>query len=189
MCPTCTITTNALNSAASAFMLAIRNPILTKWVIVITTIGGPINVSMFCLVLVMVFWLHGKMRTIVQFLGSLAACGVVTLIFKALVALPRPTGALVQETGYSFVSAHASIATIFFLLIAYTYKSHIKNTFLRFCFVALNVLIILVIGLSRIYLGVHYASDVLGGFLVGVMIFAFSVMIFEVYNKKHPVSW
>ena len=101
--------------------------------------------------------------------------------------LPRPEGGLIPETGYSFASGHAAMAVIFFFLIAYSYKSHVKSRVLRTLFIVANACLALAIGFSRIYLGVHYATDVLFGFLIGLVVSALSVIVLQSYERRHPV--
>lgn len=113
---------------------------------------------------------------------------IVAIGTKELVRLPRPTGGLISEIGYSFASAHAMMAVVFFTLIAYSYKDHFKNKLVRFCFVSLCISAIILVSISRIYLGVHYTTDVLAGFLIGLIISAISILMYEKHHvqKRHP---
>ncbi|MGM9835082.1 MAG: phosphatase PAP2 family protein [Bacilli bacterium] len=87
---------------------------------------------------------------------------------KILVQRPRPIDInLITETGFSFPSGHAMVSTAFYGLFIYIIAHlNIKKSIkiVSCCFL---VLLIFFIGVSRIYLGVHYASDVLGGFSLG----------------------
>jgi undecaprenyl-diphosphatase len=93
--------------------------------------------------------------------------------------LPRPEGAIIAETGYSFASGHATYAIIFFTLIVNAYRTHIKSAVGRKIFITIAVVLALLIGVSRIYLGVHYFSDVFAGFMIGGIISYLSIKIFE----------
>jgi len=91
-------------------------------------------------------------------------------LLKNIIRRPRPEGyRLIEETGYSFPSGHSMAAMAFYGLIIYYIFENVKNKKIRnFSCVLLNILILL-IGISRIYLGVHYASDVIAGFLASLV--------------------
>jgi undecaprenyl-diphosphatase len=167
---------NIINSSSRDFFLHIQNPILTNIMITITDLGNPMSVVMLCLVVLMFMWLHKKTEHMVQFIVAVIATSLLVLLTKDIVQLPRPTGGLITETGYSFISGHATMATVFFGLIVYSYKGHFKKGVARNAFIFLNVLFILVVGLSRVYLGVHYMTDVLAGFFAGSIITAISIL-------------
>lgn len=95
-------------------------------------------------------------------------CFLLTTIFKYLVARSRPTGLkLIQQGGYSFPSGHTMFAVCIYGYLFYLAITKIKNKILRYSVSILLLLVILSIGVSRIYVGVHFASDVLAGYLLG----------------------
>ena len=102
--------------------------------------------------------------------GLCALCnlvGVVVLnqVFKMLVQRPRPEGfRLIAESGYSFPSGHSMVAMAFYGLLAWMAWRYEKDPTVRRLGVAGFALVVVMVGISRIYLGVHYASDVIAGF-------------------------
>lgn len=100
---------------------------------------------------------------------NLALVVALNQALKFLIQRPRPEGfALAAETGFSFPSGHSMAAMAFFGLLAWMVWHYQRDNAVRWgCAVAFS-LVIVMIGLSRIYLGVHYASDVLGGFCVSL---------------------
>ncbi|MDQ5912022.1 MAG: hypothetical protein QG568_235 [Patescibacteria group bacterium] len=170
---------NVINAYATDFFTSIHSPFLTKFFLVLTDIGNPVHIALYCLVLVMVMWLHKKYEHIIQFCVTIGVSAMVAYVTKILVQLPRPPGGVIQETGYSFASAHAMIAVVFCVLVIYAYKNHFQNIWGRRCFVFLLSLACVCVGLSRVYLGVHYMTDVLAGALIGLIIACISIVMHE----------
>ena len=125
------------------------------------------------LVLIIITLLSLVMLKNKRIAGSIA---INLLIFPLLNALlknmfkrPRPEGfRLIEETGYSFPSGHSMAAMAFYGLIIYFIFENVKNKVARITICTILSLLIIGIGISRIYLGVHYASDVIAGFLVSI---------------------
>lgn len=105
---------------------------------------------------------------------NLALVVVLNQVLKLLVQRPRPEGfRLAAETGFSFPSGHSMAAMAFFGLLIWMVWHYERDRAVRIgCSVALAALIVAV-GVSRIYLGVHYASDVVAGFCVSLAWLAF----------------
>ncbi len=105
---------------------------------------------------------------------NLALVVVLNQVLKFLVQRPRPEGfRLAAETGFSFPSGHSMAAMAFFGLLIWMVWHYERDRAVRIgCSVALAALIVAV-GVSRIYLGVHYASDVVAGFCVSLAWLAF----------------
>lgn len=90
---------------------------------------------------------------------------VVNQAFKFLVQRPRPEGfRLIAESGYSFPSGHSMIAMGFYGLLAWMAWSYERDPVVRRVSVIGFSTVVVLVGISRIYLGVHYASDVIAGF-------------------------
>ncbi len=98
---------------------------------------------------------------------SLLGAQITTHLLKLLVARPRPEGALISETGYSFPSGHAVIAVVLYGLISYFL--YIQASTSRYLYLLAGLFFIILIGYSRFYLGVHYFSDILGGYFIGLI--------------------
>lgn len=99
------------------------------------------------------------------FVFTVLSAESVTFIGKLLVHRFRPEGGAIVETDFSFPSGHATIAVAFYGFLAYfLFKKTAKKAIF-----ASALFIILLIGFSRLYLGVHYVSDVLAGYLVGLL--------------------
>ena len=112
---------------------------------------------------------------------SIGLSALINKIVKHLVQRPRPDESfrLIEETGYSFPSGHSATSMAFYGFMIYLIDKNIKNKALKISLIAILSLLIILIGLSRVYLGVHYITDVLGGFLVGLMFLIVYIIIYK----------
>ncbi len=99
-------------------------------------------------------------------ISNLITITVLNLMLKYSFQRLRPINGIIKENGYSFPSGHSMVSVAFYGFLVYLlYKSNFK--FKKFYMISLCFLVLL-IGISRIYLGVHYPTDVLGGFLLSI---------------------
>lgn len=145
---------------------------------IITSLGGVIclvSVSILSLVLVK----NKKIgRCIVT---NLIIASGLNVLLKEIVQRPRPTEfRFINETGYSFPSGHSMISAAFYGFIIYLIHKYVKNKYIKWTLIVTLSLMIISIGISRIYLGVHYTSDVLAGFLIAI---SYLVIYISVVNK------
>lgn len=95
---------------------------------------------------------------------------VLMLLLKFLFQRKRPLSPLLKAAkGLSFPSGHAIMAVTFYGLLVYILLYTVNSTWLKYLLTIIFVLLIVLIGYSRVYLRVHYASDVLAGFIVGIL--------------------
>ena len=130
----------------------------------ITNFGGAI----FLIVLTVFLFLVIKNRKIgVSIFSNLVIITVLNQLLKRILQRPRPTEfRIIEETGYSFPSGHSMISMAFYGYLIYLIYKYVKNKYVKWISIVLLGILICSIGISRIYLGVHYTSDVLGGFLI-----------------------
>ena len=159
------------------------NPVFTVIVKIITNIGGPVIIAIICLVLLL---LHAtRKRYGIPVFITVITSFILNCILKNIFLRPRPNVLrLVNETSYSFPSGHsmvnASLYTILVLLLLSNSNKKGKRIILSISL----IILFLLIGVSRIYLGVHYLGDVLAGWILGVLIAFVVYLIFEKINNK-----
>jgi membrane-associated phospholipid phosphatase len=104
---------------------------------------------------------------------------------KAIVQRARPDvlSAVIKETGFSFPSGHTFISTCFYGLLTYFVFKNVQNLYLKILSIAVGVLIIFLISFSRIYLGVHWFSDVTASFL-----FSAAFLILMIYFLENRTT-
>ena len=158
----------------SEFLLDHRVAWLTELFTVITAAAGAYAITL--LVAVWFFLLVGKKHRRVAFILVIGALLQALLVAgtKLLVGRERPDfmAALVEETTYSFPSGHVMAATVVWGIAAYLIARTLRATYQRLIVGVLYLLVILAVALSRIYLGVHFASDTLASIGLGIGLIA-----------------
>lgn len=159
---------------AMAYWLAVeklRNPFLTPIMEGFSYLASPV-VLLAMLVIISAFApgkSPAKCATI-----NLVSIVVINQLLKNIVQRPRPEGyRLVSEIGYSFPSGHSMVAAAFYGFLAWLAWHYEKEKASQIIYFVVFGLLAIMVGFSRIYLGVHYASDVLGGFCISVAWLAF----------------
>jgi undecaprenyl-diphosphatase len=102
-------------------------------------------------------------------LGSVLSGLGITVVLKNVFARSRPDAIYhaAVAAGYSFPSGHAMMSAVVYLTLSVLIARTTRHAALRRCAVAIAALLSLLVGLTRIYLGVHWTSDVVGGWIVG----------------------
>ncbi len=162
-----------------ALVASWRNPLLLSSIWWLGLIG-PWTFTLICLIPVFVLLLFRRFKDLFFFLISISLSGVLVVFLKAEFSRPRPLlHFLFKESSSSFPSGHAVLATVFFGLICYEMKNYLKEwQFALLC--AFSSIMIILVGFSRIYFGVHFASDVIGGFFFGIFFISFTLLFFDV---------
>jgi len=130
-----------------------------------------------------ILYRKNKKKFIRPFALTVIGAEAVTLLGKILIHRPRPLAGVFQEADFSFPSGHATIAAALYGYLAYILIKSLKNKY-KWSVIILAIALILLIGFSRIYLGVHYVSDVLGGYFVGLTALAVGINFYKIFPKK-----
>ena len=144
----------------------------------ITNFGGAI----FLIVVTIVLFILIKNKKIrLSIFLNLVIITILNQLLKRILQRPRPTEyRIIEETGYSFQSGHSMISMAFYGYLIYLIYKYAKNKYIKWISIVLLSILICAIGISRIYLGVHYTSDVLGGFLISI---SYLVIYISAVNK------
>ena len=116
----------------------------------------------------------------------LAGAGLLSFLLKNTFQRLRPdTFFLVTETSFSFPSGHALATMCFYGMLAFFIMRETSSWPLRLWVATLTLFLSLAIGISRIYLGVHYPTDVVAGYAVGFMWLTFCISLLLRYEKQN----
>lgn len=144
----------------------------------ITNFGGAIFVISLTTIL---FFVIKDKKIGISIIANLGIVTILNQIIKFIMQRPRPTEfRIIEETGYSFPSGHSMVSLAFYGYLVYLIYKYINNKHLKRTLIIILSILICVIGVSRIYLGVHYTSDVLGGFLISL---AYLIIYIDLVNK------
>lgn len=158
------------------FFYGLRGPALTKVAIVITNTANALFIIGLCIVLLIV----PQTRKTYGVPLSIGALGVTIInrIIKHIVMRPRPeVEHLVTEHGYSFTSGHSITSMFFYGMAIWLVWRYVKNKTVRWILTVLLAIPMLLVGPTRVYLGVHYPTDVLGGWCLGLAAIAVAIEI------------
>lgn len=154
------------------FVAAHRVPALTSFMTGVSAAGGPAGMVLLALVagvLLSAAWRSWSPAVML----AVTAAGVIglTIAFKAALGLPRPplTQAVVPADGYGFPSGHAAAAAAVCAAAAWLCTLRLASWRARTAVWVVAVLAAVLVGISRVYLGVHWTTDVLGGWVFGIV--------------------
>ena len=164
-----------LDTFAYNFISSFRHETLTSLMIGITSLGAWYSMVIIAVIILLIDKRKGLIMS-----ANMIFITILNYLIKITVMRPRPfVEHLVRETSFSFPSGHSMVSFAVFGLI--TYYLYPKHKFLSYAVMILPIFI----GLTRIYLGVHYATDVIGGFLFS---FAWLCTIIPLLKKNNSLS-
>ena len=120
----------------------------------------------------------------VTFVLSVLLSATLSVAIKYIVGRIRPDNAIISEVGFSFPSAHAMISVAFYSVAIYFVLTKISKLSLKWIFAGLILSVMFLVGFSRVYLGVHYVSDVVAGWIMGLICAMISVIIYYIITKR-----
>ena len=154
----------------------------------LTFVGNPINSAIITLLTVGFFYMNKRTIESSLLFASTAGATIIATIMKLLIHRPRPDPKLIHQVNHftvhdSFPSGHVLFYVGFFgflLYLTYTLPQH--NKYRSLLLIVLSLMILL-IGPSRMFVGAHWFSDVMGAYLIG---FVWLSIIILIYNRAHP---
>lgn len=174
------------DNLVSDFVHSFRTDGVTQAVTFITDLG---DVAAYAVIIPLVATLlyyrgHHRWKLSLQATLVLISAFLLNVGIKHLISRPRPLEdlRLVTAHSYSFPSGHSMSAIAFYGFLIYLTYKYVSNTLLKILLILVQVLLILGIGLSRVYLGVHFPTDVLAGFIAGLVWLIICIIVFNFIN-------
>ena len=165
----------------------LRTPAADRVMLGATYIGSGRGVAVIAGAAVLVAILLRRWRDAVMVVASLVAGTAFFSIIKLIIRRPRPPlyDARIVQSGFSFPSGHATMAAVFYATLAVILIHAVRSFWLRLLIVLCATVAVVWIGLSRVYLGVHYPSDVLAGWAGGVLWALLALVALRSWRARH----
>lgn len=169
-----------------SFITGFESPTLTQIMKVFTFIGSSKAIAF--IVLIASFFLYKVLKhrfELILFIGVMIGANFLFASLKLLFHRARPDfHRLIEVGGYSFPSGHATNAMALYGILAFLLWRHIPTHLGRMILIFVSSLMIVTIGVSRIYLGVHYPSDIMAGYFISGFWITLAIWFFQRYKEK-----
>ena len=162
-------------------------PTMTSIVKVITKFADPITIVIFALIFSYIVGIRKKDRkTAILFCLNIVIVALLNYLLKNIFLRTRPELInIITESGYSFPSGHSSISMAMYGYLIYLINIKCNDKKVKIVSTILLSILILLVGASRVYLGVHFASDVIAAFLISLSyLIVYTHITREIFNKK-----
>jgi undecaprenyl-diphosphatase len=182
--------TQRMDEAILLWMYERSSPFLDSWALKITALGSTVVVMMVVLVASAFLWTSRHRYSVLLLWVAMLGSAVLSTVLKAAFARPRPELWDRVYAGHaSFPSGHAMSAVVIYGTMAYLLLRLERTRALRRLTAGVTVLVILLIGVTRIYLGVHYPSDVIAGYVAALSWAGFCALGIEAiqyFRRRRP---
>lgn len=170
---------NFIDSSVYNFLISFKNDSLTNFFRFITKFSNVAFLVIFVLIVLLI--LRNKDAVFVIF--NLIFLRLLNYVIKIIIKRDRPNILRLIKIGeYSFPSGHAMISMGVYGYLIYLIYKKIKNPYIKYLGIIILSLLIILIGISRIYLGVHYFSDVVAGYTLSLIYLIIFIRVRRKYN-------
>lgn len=165
-----------------------RTPLFNAAMLFVTDMASGQLVFLGWLFTTLILWLRGRWREGGALGAAILGGEAFIALVKYFVARPRPAlvNALMHESSFSFPSGHAFVALLFYGLLAYYIFRSVNRWWVKSITVISAAAIVVAVGFSRIYLGVHWPSDVLASYAAGAAWLAVVITALEIQRRFFP---
>ncbi|MHA3775600.1 phosphatase PAP2 family protein [Verrucomicrobiota bacterium sgz303538] len=153
----------------------------------VTSLGSGSLAALFAVLVIGGFALQRRRLPIALIATSLIGGSFLSTILKTIFGRPRPPieYRAVEVSALSFPSGHSFISAVLYLTLGALLAKAIPERRMKFYIIAVAVLLTFLVGFSRVYLGVHYATDVLGGWCAGLIWATLCLLVAQVLRNRY----
>lgn len=175
----------SIDDSVYNFIIKFSSEMTTKFMKIFTFLGSTPFIIGLCILVFVILHYQKQKEYAYKCAGILVISTLINNIVKVIVRRPRPEYITVVENTFSYPSGHTMASvTLYGFLIYFILKSKISRTYKIVFSIILSIIPVLV-GISRIYLGAHYFSDVFGGALLSFMLLSSIDIIYDkTLNRK-----
>ncbi|RFU69711.1 PAP2 family protein [Peribacillus saganii] len=176
----------AFDSTIISFVQGFEARTLTAIMKFFTLIGGTIPVVVLTLLsLFFLYWVLKHRSELILLIAVMSGANILFVSLKLLFHRARPDlHRLAEASNYSFPSGHATMAFALYGVLTFILWRHISTGLKRTILITLSVFMILMIGISRIYLGVHYPSDIIAGYFISAFWLSIAIWFYMLYKER-----
>lgn len=168
-----------IDNSVYNFIISFKNDNLTKILILITKFSNVRFVVIFVLIMLLIL----RNKEGIFLIVNLIIIRYINFFIKILIRRERPSILRLINIGeYSYPSGHAMISMAVYGYLIYLIYKNVNNKYLKYIGIFVFGFLVFLIGISRIYLGVHYFSDVISGFILSIIYFMLFIRIRRKYN-------
>lgn len=178
--------TLSIDVKLAKMVYTLESPFLTSVMSLVSFLGSTGPVIVISLILMVVLYKTvGNRREILLFVVVSIGSVLLNILLKHLFQRERPSLIqIVAETGFSYPSGHSMAALSLYGITTFLFWKHIKKSSRRKLLIAASTMIIMTMGFSRVYLGVHYPTDIIGGYLISGFWLALTIFGYQYIQER-----
>ncbi len=176
---------NPFNAGVETLVAPFRSPFMTSIMVLITNIGSPFVLAILATLLAIYLLFHRDTYDALLYLVSIFFSIISFVILKNTFHLERPAQDIIADlSSWTYPSGHATVSTAFFFATGYSFFSTLKSVQARASLIFVCVVGPVLISLTRLYLGAHFALDVLAGISLGLFSVSFTALMFNLFLSE-----
>jgi undecaprenyl-diphosphatase len=172
-------TFNQINSNINIWSASINSGSFTLTAQVISFVFDTAALVVLSVVLAILLFVLHRRRFSLLLLVAMAGDALLVNFFKTVIMSPRPFDAIIVESGYSFPSGHTTSCVVFFGVLTYFVWKHWSSFKIKAAMAGVYVSLTVVVAFDRIYLNVHWFSDIIGAVLLGAFWLTLCIFLFK----------
>ncbi|MEH7401772.1 phosphatase PAP2 family protein [Gottfriedia acidiceleris] len=174
------------DSTVINFIQGIESPVITSFMKIITFLGSSVFIILLSIsILYFLYKVLNHRSELILFFAALIGSNILCVLLKLFFHRARPDlHRLIEISGYSFPSGHATNAMTVYGILTFILWRNIRTKSGRSLLIITSLIMILLIGISRIYLGVHFPSDVIAGYFTGGFWISTAIWYYQRYKER-----